>query len=434
MRKPLRGGLAAALATTLLTVPTWSAPAAAAGDQPATSTAVEVFTTDPYVDQSAVAPEIRRALDIALDRARANPTEYAVPYISSTGYLAVPLTYTASATTMDKASQAMSVDSSPLDETNAGTPTTTFVYPSVFRVTHSFATLDGILDGVLDRRDIPSWDLLREAYLQPDKNRVVVTATAVDEALREGLATAYGTSAIAIQLVPGLTAPVKEYTRQYDTSPFKGGGYFSGAEVCSTGFSWTHEGESYILTAGHCTSLNGEGWTWSYHVGTVVEDTWNNSTGSVRVHGQSYYVGDASLVKLYSAYSSSPRVFSGGPSSSTTRAVVGRSTVPTGMGTKFCVSGKTQGEVCGFTVTSYGLVVRWSDGTTMRNAMRGNSTGKCTRGGDSGAPVYTIKTGSSSVIARGVHAGGNATDGNCRVYFSDIYYVEKGLPGIVKLS
>ncbi|NUT18689.1 MAG: hypothetical protein HOV77_05855 [Hamadaea sp.] len=433
MRKSLPYGLAVALAMAVFTVPTWSAPAAAAGDQPATSTAVEVFTTDPYVDQSTVAPEVQRAWDIAMDRARANPTEYATPYISNSGYLAVPLSYAASATTMDKASQAMSIDSSPLDETNAGTPTMVFVYPSVYRVAHSHAALDGILDTVLDRRDIPSWDLLREAYLQPDKNRVVVTAAAVDEALREGLATAYGTSAIAIQLVPGLVAPERE-SRQYDSSPFKGGGYFSGAEVCSTGFSWTHEGVSYILTAGHCTSLNGEGWTWSYHVGTVVEDTWNNSTGSVRVHGQSYYVGDASLVKLYSSYSSSPRVFSGGPTSSTTRAVVGRSTVPTSMGTKFCVSGKTQGEVCGFTVTSYGLVVRWSDGTTMRNAMRGNSTGKCTRGGDSGAPVYTIKTGSSSVIARGVHAGGNATDGNCRVYFSDIYYVEKGLPGIVKLS
>ncbi|MEV0805340.1 S1 family peptidase [Micromonospora sp. NPDC050200] len=429
-------------------------------DQPATSTAVAVTTTQPTSDQT-LQPGYAEALDIAVERAYASPADYSMPYVEN-DQLIVPVSQTASAETIATASADMTVTpastgtitddpNTPSTDPDKGTLTTTttstksgtftpmkaevIIEPMVERVPYTMDQLTAAQDEVLTLTDdqLVGAANLRTATIDPVNNRIVIKAATVTQEMREALAARYGANRVALQLVPGMTVPSPKSGRQYDTAPYYGGAYFyTSVGGCSTAFAWTHEGVHYMLTAGHCTSLNGWAYNRNVTLGYVSADNWNNTTGSVKVNGKAYYSGDASTIKL--TQTSYGRVYKGSSTSTSSRAVTGRMGRRSSVGDTYCVSGQVTGEMCGFHVHSTYVTVRYTDGATLRNAMEGYRYGNCTRGGDSGAPIYNIKS-DGTVTARGILSGGSTnTSGHCYDYFTDTYLAELALPGIIKLG
>lgn len=467
MIKIMGRSLALALVATAVTV--WHPATATAQitteittDQPATATAVAVTTTSPTVDGT-LPRGYAEALQVAVDRASANPTEYAMPYVSNDQLIA-PVSTTASSATVNTASSDITVSSS--NETftdDPNTPSTepdkstldpavgtggdttvspmgaaVIIEPIVYYVPNTLAQLQTAQDEVLTLTEaqLPGASNLRTAAIDAANNRVNIEAAVVTQQMREALAARFGATKVALQIVPGLTLPSRKATRQADTSPYYGGAYInadgSGIGSCTSAFAWTHNGQSYLLTAGHCTSLNGYVSNKLTRLGWVSADNWNNSTGSVKLSGQDYYSGDASTIKLYNY--SYGRVYKGGPSSSTSRAVTSRLDRRAQIGDTYCVSGQVTGEMCGYRVVATNIYVKYNDGTTLRMATKGYRYGTCTRGGDSGAPIYRIKS-DGTVQARGILSGGSTnTSGDCIDYFTDTYLAEKALPGIIKLG
>ncbi|MEU5943401.1 S1 family peptidase [Micromonospora sp. NPDC047548] len=433
-------------------------------DQPATSTAVAVTTTQPTSDQT-LQPGYAEALDIAVERAYASPTEYSMPYVED-DQLIVPVSQTASAETIATASADMPVTpassetitddpNTPSTDLDKGTLTTTttstttstksgifgpmgaevIIEPMVERVPFTMDQLTGAQDEVLTLTadQLAGAANLRTAAIDPVNNRVVIKAATVTQEMREALAARYGASRVALQLVPGMTVPSPKLGRQWDTAPYYGGAYFyTSVNTCSTAFAWTHQGAHYMLTAGHCTALNGKAYNRDRTLGTVSADNWNNTTGSVKVNGKDYYSGDASTIKL--TETSYGRIYKGSSTSTSARAVTSRETGRSWFGDTYCVGGQVTGEMCGFKVYGTFMSVRYKDGEVLRNATEGYRYGKCTLGGDSGAPIYNIKS-DGTVRARGILSGGSTnTSGHCWDYFTDTYLAEAALPGIVKLG
>ncbi|TWP49104.1 hypothetical protein FKR81_25895 [Lentzea tibetensis] len=428
------------------------AQAAITGDQPATGTAVAVITHDPREDEPSLPDTTRAALDIAMDRAQANPAEYSMPYADFDTVVA-PVKTTASLSTVDSASASMTVAASPLGlgsddgsipddgvtEKPAAEPSamavqqagpTWTVRPHVPRVRFSLAELDQVQQEVLET-SLPGGGELRTAYVDAPNNRVLVKAAQVTQELREALAARYGADRVALYLVPGMAAPEQKDTRQSDKSPYYGGALFDG---CSTAFGWVHEGASYVLTAGHCTALNKTASNPNGVMGEVTADNWNNTTGSVKWHGQSYYSGDVSTIKMAAGKASSHRVYRGGRNSGQSRAVTDKWRSRSGSGDRYCVSGQVTGEMCGWKVISTNVTVRYGSGAVLRNATEGHRDGNCTRGGDSGAPIYTVR-GDGGVAAKGVLSGGSYnTSGSCWDYFTDTSLAEKALAGVLRVQ
>ncbi|GGU51978.1 hypothetical protein [Lentzea flava] len=448
MRRAIAGVVLAVSATGA--VPAHAAPVTA--DQPATGTAVAVITHDPREDEAPLPDSTRAALDIAMDRALANPAEFSVPYAEFDTVVA-PVRTTAAQAAVDAASAAMTVAASPLGlgsddgsipddgvaekpaaEANAFSaqqagPTMT-VRPHVSKVRYSLAELDQVQQEVL-QTSLPGGDKLRTAYVDAPNNRVLVKASEVTQELREALAARYGADRVALYLVPGMAEPVLKDNRQDDSSPYYGGAYF---DYCTTAFGWVHEGKSYILTAGHCTSLNTSASNNNGTMGTVTADNWNNNTGSVKWNGQSYYSGDVSTIKMSSGKASSHRVYRGGTNSGQSRAVTDKWRNRSGNGDRYCVSGQRTGEMCGWKVISTYVTVRFSGNKVLRNATEGHRDGTCTRGGDSGAPIYTIRS-DGGVAAKGVLSGGSSnTSGSCWDYFTDTSLAEKALAGVLRVQ
>ncbi|KJK53285.1 hypothetical protein UK23_01085 [Lentzea aerocolonigenes] len=448
MRRAIVGLVLAVSATSA--VPAHAAPVT--GDQPATGTAVAVITHDPREDEASLPDSTRAALDIAMDRALANPAELSVPYAEFDTVVA-PVKTTAAQPAVDVASGPMTVAASPLglgsddgsipDDGVTEKPAaqanafsahqagpTMMVRPHVPKVRYGLADLDQVQQEVLQTA-LPGGDELRTAYVDAPNNRVLVKASEVTQELREALAARYGADRVALYLVPGLAEPVLKDNRQDDSSPYYGGAYF---DYCSTAFGWVHEGKSYMLTAGHCTSLNKPASNHNGTMGTVTADNWNNNTGSVKWNGQSYYSGDVSTIKMSSGKASSHRVYRGGPNSGQSRAVTDKWRNRSGNGDRYCVSGQKTGEMCGWKVISTYVTVRYSGNRLLRNATEGHRDGVCTRGGDSGAPIYTIR-GDGGVAAKGVLSGGSSnTSGSCWDYFTDTSLAEKALAGVLRVQ
>ncbi|MCW3838950.1 S1 family peptidase [Micromonospora yasonensis] len=417
-------------------------------------------TTQPTTDET-LWPGYAEALDIAVERAYASPTEYSMPYVEN-DQLMVPVSQTASAETLAAASADMAVtptssgtitddpDTPSTDPDKSTLPTDTtsstggtftpmkaevIIEPIVEVVPNTMDQLTSVQDEVLSLGEdqLVGAGNLRTATIDPVNNRVIIKAATVTQEMREALAARYGAYRVALQLVPGMTVPSPKLGRQYDTAPYYGGAYFyTSVGSCSTAFAWTHQGAHYLLTAGHCTSLNGKAYNRNATLGTVTADNWNNTTGSVMVSGHNHYSGDASTIKL--TQTSYGRVYKGSSTSTSSRAVTGRMGRRSYVGDTYCVSGQVTGEMCGYRVVSTYVTVRYSDGATLRNAMEGYRYGTCTRGGDSGAPIYNIKS-DGTVTARGILSGGTLnTSGHCYDYFTDTYLAEEALPGIIKLG
>jgi hypothetical protein len=187
------------------------------------------------------------------------------------------------------------------------------------------------------------------------------------------------------------------FQRHDDTSPFWGGASIqSGGATCSTGFAVrTATGARAITTAAHC-----------YAVGSIVRTPANTFVGSVTQRGtlNSWWFFDNRDVELIGGVSYGARVYTGGTTSSTSKAVVGAGDPVAGV-TGYCSSGQTSGEQCNQTVQSTGAIV--CTGTGCKWPVIQYAGGPA-QGGDSGGSFY-IPSGSTQVFARGAVIAGNGT-------------------------
>lgn len=476
MKSRMRAGSARIAALSLLVaglvaaVPTPAlADTEVTGDVAATASAVAVFTAELADAVPELPAREAAALETAEARAEAKPNELAPPFYDTVaGRVSAPVTSTSDVSITTYAAAGIAVpttlpDEMGVDETLPGESTAKEVdpaaapaafstldeeagpifalpyYPATPRVKYSLNQLSLVRDEVLTA-GLTGQANMYAAYVDAARNRVVVEASAVTEDMRTALAARYGADMVALRLTPGEDGGIKQ-ARHNDTSPFYGGAKM-GPDGCTIGFSWTHEGQRYFVTAGHCTSLNQNVYMSSYSsaVGKVVDDSWNNSTGSVKINGASYYSGDLSLVKMNAGYSTFPRMFTGGPTSSTSRVVAGPWSRSPKLGDKYCTGGSTKGTICNWKVTAINTTVKYSDGTIARNVTKGTKHGHCTAPGDSGGPIFTINS-AGKILAKGIHSGGGGGGGDhytgalespCREYFTDIRLAEKILPGIIK--
>ncbi|MET8154840.1 trypsin-like serine protease [Sphaerisporangium sp. NPDC005289] len=446
-------------------------------------TPVPVFTDDPYANATPPDYKLSYALNQALTRAQANPDAYATPYVSAGVVIApvttadvvqeagrplvlppqltppddgtadlgsvpppqdkesVPAAAPAARTTASGADATVAQKKAEAAAPQAVVGDPWLVYPKVKMVGYSANRLEAIKDEIiaLPSADLPGVDQVTNTYVQVEQDRVVVEATQASLEFRTALASRYGTDAVAVRLVadPG---PDEPSGRLNDTSV---GGFYGGASIenCTNAFSWRYSGYQAMLTAGHCTSLNGSVYTPAEYMGTVVKDTWANSSGTVFIDGQSTYHGDVSLIKLSGSKTSAARIYVGSKSSSSSRAVAGMWSRRAGNGDQYCTGGKAAGELCGWKVNAVKINVRYSSGTYARNLIRGTKQGQCIIKGDSGGPVYTVNS-AGKVVAKGVNSGsggggsdnwGGALD-PCRHYFTDIYEAYYGFPGVIATS
>ncbi|MFK0285618.1 DNRLRE domain-containing protein [Streptomyces sp. NPDC090499] len=457
-------------------------------DSPAPSEAVtvdlrRVATLDPGDTGALLAPTVVQsaALDSAQDRADASPDTLAPPYLDQdTGDIVAPVTTAGAMSTAvapieitdipaDLGTDDDSVPDSAEDAdgstttedgiADAVTTTDATVTPDSEIVTHSQSELDSVADEILTLDDVSGATAMDTAWVDAQRNRVVVTVPAKDDALADQLGERYGTETVAVEVNPGSGTADNTADRAHDASPFKGGAEYyaqaSGAtkySVCTTGFAWSNGSSPYILSAGHCLDQSKDFvyFPTTTDVGYAVYDNYNSS-GSIKFHGQDYWSGDLSLIKLY-AGTTSARIYKGGSTSSGLRRVANRWTTRSQVGEQFCTGGRQSGEVCGWKVTKTRLRVKYKNGSVAHNVTEGSkNSGKCVISGDSGGPVYTVlQSGNQAgyVYAKGVISGGNCSsvgssnnsdhdcsdlwDAPCTVDFTDIALAEKALPGGVK--
>ncbi|MET9297317.1 hypothetical protein [Streptomyces sp. NPDC003077] len=296
----------------------------------------------------------------------------------------------------------------------------------------------------LTSKDVPDGEAIFETALDGKNGRVLITVKRVTTPLVSALARRYGAESIAV--VPGSERlQGSPQDRKNDTSPFYGGSTINvPAGGCSSGFPWIYGGQYMMVSAGHCASQGGSVSTPAQNMGTVTEGTrenWNNGDGqgTQLFPGQTRFRGDLSLIELDPGRQSVGRVYRGGPNSG-----IGDSASVRGIwqrrafyGDQYCTDGERTGELCGWRVSRFEFDHRYSDGTVVRNAVRGVKRQQCTLGGDSGGPLYTVND-DGSVTGKGIHSGGGGGGDDswggifdpCFEIFTDIRDAWEGLPGI----
>jgi hypothetical protein len=272
---------------------------------------------------------------------------------------------------------------------------------------------------------------------EPDQinGRLIVTIRRWDDALISALKERYG-DRVAVRIEDGVAETAG---RNSDSPPFWGGAkWTSPTKTCSTGFSWTANGSDAMLTAAHCISSGGNV---SYpnfsNAGTVAnasEENWNDGTGTVFYTGQSAYRGDVALIRYAGTKTSAPRIYNGGPGTSTSTGVARMATRRRAFGDPVCTSGITTGVWCG-AVTGTAMNIQYigdPGGPWIRNAARAEAIGwTCPTHGDSGGPVY-VNRDDGNVDAAGIFSGSLPLGISCVTYFTDIWEPFTALPGAIK--
>lgn len=305
---------------------------------------------------------------------------------------------------------------------------------SLRNVTHSYADLERISDGIveLSRPGASGAGLVWEIAPDHLHNRLIVSVTEMNGKLLEQFATRFGT-AVAVRVAERPETHPGD-SRQNNPSPYYGGAQIAApAGTCSDGFTWANGSLwSGVLTAGHCAPNGGTVTCCSPNqsMGTVTSgsrENWQTGNGTVYYGSETIYRGDVALVQLSSSRSVSVRMWRGAPDSTTSsivRLVWGRWSLN---GDNYCVGGRTTGEICGFRVTESGISHLYSTGEWIRNAVRGDKLDPCPAGGDSGGSVFTLYQ--DGVAAKGIHSGGGSFLGGCVEYFTDIQHPIQALPG-----
>lgn len=188
-------------------------------------------------------------------------------------------------------------------------------------------------------------------------------------------------------------------TRRNDSAPWQGGGqmrFTANGNFCTSGFAvLTSNGSGRLLTAGHCNP----------GAGSRIND---GAGDRIAAEGTSRYAAgvDSLLVDPAASPATIGKVF-GGPWDAGTGANryqfnVGGSSPPS-VNDTVCVSGANSGEHCNRDITDTGVVTNCYGTTCTGFIYRG--PGITSVGGDSGAPIYVIRS-DGRVGARGIHSGG----------------------------
>ena len=328
-------------------------------------------------------------------------------------------------------------------------------------VDHSRAALDEIVEGVYDQ---PGMENISSAMHHYESNTVVLTSRVpVTDALREAVYLNFGDAAV----LASEPVSIEPSSRDADTSPFYAGAwigrYGASSSHCTVGFSWVGEtGRSFMLTAGHCyptgsnlsVATNFGNGNHLYQMGRVIRTT-VDSGGTVGADGDLALIGTrVALDGTVLNRSGSPRMFTGG-TTSTTSTTVNSVDRWTAVGVDVCYSGMKRGVQCGievqddgdggFLVQDENYSYESSDGRRWNNvALATKRWGRCPIPGDSGAPVY-INTPGVGVAAHGIlqGSGGGGDDhyvgkyeigGTCRMVFTEIGQAYQAFNGSVEVS
>ncbi len=204
-------------------------------------------------------------------------------------------------------------------------------------------------------------------------------------------------------------------TDRTDCNPLRGGTTLTGPNGrCTFGFNAVAGTRRFMISAAHCP------------------DTFRNHSGSdvgPVVAGANGGSVDAQLTEVFNgAWFSSRTLFHRGGTAEAYEILQASSTTRLAQNTGICVSGVSSGLLCGaVTDSSYsGTVNSEGEERDYFNMLRYNM---CTRGGDSGAPLYASNT------AFGVHKGdtGEAL-GECTKWASYISNVQRVLGAAVRTS
>ena len=199
------------------------------------------------------------------------------------------------------------------------------------------------------------------------------------------------------QIVLEDSKPVEDlFHRRDDIPSFCGGAAITSGGTCSAGFTVRKpSGERFMTTAAHC-----------FAVGATVRTPTGRLFGTVRQRGtlNHWWFFANRDVELIGGQSYAARVYTGGVTSTSSKAVVGAGDPVAGF-TGYCTSGQTTGEQCNQTVQSTSALVCTQSGCKWPVI---EYTGGPSQGGDSGGPMY-LPSGSTQVFARGSVIAGNGT-------------------------
>jgi hypothetical protein len=313
---------------------------------------------------------------------------------------------------------------------------TASVSSAVRAVAHSRQFLDQLMDAVIGKQ--PEGLTVVTSYPEPEHNRIVAELNLINDAFLYRLAASYGTEAVAVRRTE-VDAGMPAASREADSSPFWGGANVNG---CTTGFPWHSSTVEMMVTAGHCFPSGGSASTPVESMGTVrsgYEESWNSGTGTVLMSGQSTYRGDIALIRMYSGKYSGTRIYRGGYNSTSSAPVAGKWSRSPASGDQYCTGGRASGEQCGWKVVwSAAGNYTYNSGEVARRVWRGDKRGWCIKAGDSGGPVYTVRS-DGYVVAKGIISGATGFGGSdayaglldtaCRNIFSDIWDAYYGFPG-----
>ncbi|WP_147312443.1 hypothetical protein [Thermomonospora umbrina] len=321
------------------------------------------------------------------------------------------------------------------------------ITPRTIFVPNTTHELQRIQDEVLtlDTTQLPSADQLQSAHIQAAKNRVVIEAFSVNDAMVDALTARYGPSKIAVRVIsdaePADAMCSNGIMNRACSHHFWGGSKMATMEngsYCTMGFMWRNSYGRFGLTAGHCGQKGHwfGSWVSSGSVaarGVGVKTGWNPKVGTVYGRGDLLFVN---LDYTSDGQRSSPFVFNGGSATRNILPVKGRASRRPRVGDYVCSGGATKGDLCGWKISDTSINVRYASGGLVKWAVEAKRKGVCAAGGDSGGPVFTkVKVNTHvtewGAVAQGIISGGGGGK-TCRLYFTSIHDVQTLAPGDVQ--
>ncbi|MGM9484838.1 hypothetical protein ACS5PN_26835 [Roseateles sp. NT4] len=419
-------------------------------------------------EQSPAPDDVMVALSKAIQLARSNPADLALPYLDEVGSRVVFNATSARGIALIKS------NSSLLQSHNGIALPPGSVEPQMAKV--SVARMQAIRDAIVQYvsdMNVPHVISLSDSA---EMNKVVVSVTQIVPELDQFLAQNFPTDEVAMLIS---NADVGTAIGRFrDTSPFYGGARFVRANgdppvfanmSCTSGIPWRVESVIHgtrvlggMVTAGHCVprTYQSDYWTWgatSYSPITTMGTSfigWSNwgPGGTVKPFGGfNENLGDVALILMTKDGKDVSNFIYRGPGISSPGAPVDYVSVndvfyrPLVAGRKpdrrICFSGAISGESCRYVVRAVGdyHYVRentWARGvvTVTRSATQAAS---CLQPGDSGAPVYSYpgvegdEARYHTVKVHGVlsGAGFESNTFKCIAVLTDIHTFDKALIG-----
>lgn len=209
-------------------------------------------------------------------------------------------------------------------------------------------------------------------------------------------------------LTVDLSSELVPASRWYDWGPYWGGGYMdrTAGGSCSNAFGVTglNGVATYLLSAAHCGQ--GEWRTGAVNFGNGPERNTYGSTITSRAlahDGHAILTPDGAGNAVYHGTPVNPNNNDLGATSGIRVGGASRSTI----GELVCTSGSYTGTVCGIRVAATGISYQFDPPAhgvgVMTNMVNAQLPGVSVAGnGDSGGPVYAIRTTDQRAIARGV--------------------------------